>query len=735
MAAESKKNERHLNQRLWAAAALRLILPSVLAIVIFLLAIFMIILPDLKENIMARKREMIRELVQTNLDDMAFLEARRRQGEITLEQAQKLAIRQTRQERYGREMKDYFWINDMHPRMIMHPYRTDLEGKDISDFADPNGKRLFSEFVEVARKKGQGFVDYMWQWKDDPNKIVPKLSFIKEFKPWGWIVGTGIYLDDVDAELAKMVRHFTLTALGTLGVIVLMFLYIVQHNFRTERRRLLAERQLEGSRKMLRLVMDSIPQYIYWRDKQGAFQGCNMKFAQLAGLDNPEDVVGRQRVEAPGVIEAEGRELVTEQEVMRSGQSQMQIIAPREGRGSAQRWVESNRIPLRDEDGQVMGVLCTHEDITHRIETSRRLDESELRFRTLVEHLPVGILILKDGRVVYSNPEQKRLFGVERDDFYFDELMSAPPGDLQKLYELDEDPLLQNGRTWENELRFYPWGKVYNSMEMRWVLCRATSISFRGGPAFLVIMLDIGRAKELEYMVKVQDKMASLGRVAAGIAHEIRNPLSGVNMYLSALKDSPLAGDGNTAVIIEKIRAASSRIEAVVKRVLDFSRPTKPTLAWMQVNRALENVLELSVVTLRKEDVTLETDLARDLPLIYADQQLLEQVFLNLVTNAMQAMRDWDGPKKLLMETGMNAERILVQVSDSGPGVPPEIRDRIFDPFFTGTSQGSGIGLSLCRRIISDLGGSLAYEESRWGGAQFTVVLPAIKYWGYDSHG
>lgn len=735
MAADSKTKERHLNQRLWAAAILRLILPSVLAIVIFLLGIFLIILPDLKENIMARKREMIRELVQTNLDSMAFLEARRLRGEITMQEAKDLTIKQTRQERYGREMKDYFWINDMYPRIIMHPYRTDLEGKDVSDFADPNGKRLFSEFVKVAREHGEGFVDYMWQWKDDPGKIVPKLSFIKEFKPWGWIVGTGIYLDDVDAELSKMVRHLTLTALGTLGIIVLMFLYIAQHNFRTERHKIQAERQLEGSRKMLRLVMDSIPQYIYWRDEQGSFQGCNMKFARLAGLEDPEDVVGLHRVEAPGVIEAEGKELLKEQEVMRSGQSQLQTIASREGRDSERRWVESNRIPLRDENGQVMGVLCTHEDITHRIETSRRLDESELRFRTLVEHIPVGILILKDGRVVYSNPEQKRLFGVERDDFYFDELMSAPPGDLQKLYDLDEAPELQSGRIWETEMRFYPWGKVYNSMEMRWVLCRATSISFRGGPAYLVIMLDIGRAKELEYMVKVQDKMASLGRVAAGIAHEIRNPLSGVNMYLSALQQSPAAADEKTATIIEKVRAASNRIEAVVKRVLDFSRPTTPTLAWMQLNRSLENVLELSAVTLRKEGVTLEADLARNLPLIYADQQLLEQVFLNLVTNAMQAMREWDGSKKLSIETGMSADRILVQVSDSGPGVPPDIRDRIFDPFFTGTSQGSGIGLSLCRRIVGDLGGTLVYEESRWGGARFTVTLPAVTYWGYDSHG
>jgi signal transduction histidine kinase len=86
---------------------------------------------------------------------------------LTREEAQVQAASQIREMRYGPEHKDYFWINDMHPRMIMHPFRTDLEGEDISDFADPNGKHLFLAFVETAQTSGEGYVDYMWQWKGD----------------------------------------------------------------------------------------------------------------------------------------------------------------------------------------------------------------------------------------------------------------------------------------------------------------------------------------------------------------------------------------------------------------------------------------------------------------------------------------------------------------------------------------------------------------------------------------
>ena len=100
--------------------------------------------------------------------------------------------------RYGPENKDYFWINDLHPTMIMHPYKPEMDGKDLSDNKDPNGKHLFVEFARVAKEKGEGFVDYLWP-KYGADKPQPKLSFVALFKEWGWVVGTGLYIDDIDA--------------------------------------------------------------------------------------------------------------------------------------------------------------------------------------------------------------------------------------------------------------------------------------------------------------------------------------------------------------------------------------------------------------------------------------------------------------------------------------------------------------------------------------------------------
>ncbi len=109
--------------------------------------------------------------------------------------------------RYGPEMKGYFWINDLHPRVVMHPYKGQLEGKDLSDLKDPKGKHLFLEMAKICKENGEGFVDYMWP-KYGADKPVPKLSFVKLFKPWGWIVGTDVYIDDIEKITASQKAKF-----------------------------------------------------------------------------------------------------------------------------------------------------------------------------------------------------------------------------------------------------------------------------------------------------------------------------------------------------------------------------------------------------------------------------------------------------------------------------------------------------------------------------------------------
>jgi signal transduction histidine kinase len=236
-----KRNPQRIKDRLWGGIPVRIILPVSLTVILFGLTIFLLLLPLIEKKLMDGKREMIRELTESSWSILAAHAQEERDGLLTRQKAQASAIENLRRLRYGPELKDYFWINDMHPRIVMHPYRPDLEGKDISGFSDPNGKRLFVEFVKVVKAKSAGYVDYEWQWKDDPGRIVPKISYVKGFEPWGWIVGTGIYVEDVRAEIAAITRKLTLICLGILAIIVALSVYVVQRSMIVEREKKQAE--------------------------------------------------------------------------------------------------------------------------------------------------------------------------------------------------------------------------------------------------------------------------------------------------------------------------------------------------------------------------------------------------------------------------------------------------------------------------------------------------------------
>jgi PAS domain S-box-containing protein len=366
--------------------------------------------------------------------------------------------------------------------------------------------------------------------------------------------------------------------------------------------------------------------------------------------------------------------------------------------------------------------------------SANALRESERRLRDLVDNSLTGIFIIQEDKIVYRNPEQERLFGPLPEPFSFKDFRSIHPHDAEDFSRFYEKVLSGKVQALDTEIRFYPIDRMGNGVDMRWVHCRASLIQYQGKDAVLVNMMDITRTKELEQLVLTKQKMVSLGHVAAGIAHEIRNPLSGINIYLATLKK--LLGDsgnlGQKGVqkaqrIVHQIQSASGKIESVVRRVMDFSKPSRPKLALTDINASIEEAINLSAVTLRKRGIALEKALSPALPQCHADSHLIEQVILNLVTNAAQAMRHAKDLKKVEIASFVENNHVVIRVSDSGPGVPVGDRDKIFDPFFTTKSDSSGIGLSLSHRIISDHGGSLDVATSKWGGAEFRIEIPVEK--------
>lgn len=229
-----------LNMRQALKRRLKIFFPALLGVALFGVVVLGFILPQTRSMIMNNKLEMIRELNHTAWSVLVSYEEQVRAGIMDRTEAEARAISRIRCMRYGQDGKDYFWINNLHPTMVMHPYRPELVDQDLSDFADPQGKKIFLVANDVVLEKDEGYVEYLWQWKDDPNRIEPKISYVKLFKPWQWVVGTGIYLTDVQRDIDLMRRKLLLIGSGVFLAVLLLAGHLVMRGlaFDKERKRM-----------------------------------------------------------------------------------------------------------------------------------------------------------------------------------------------------------------------------------------------------------------------------------------------------------------------------------------------------------------------------------------------------------------------------------------------------------------------------------------------------------------
>jgi methyl-accepting chemotaxis protein len=198
---------------------------SIILNVLMLMSAFFYLIPLVEQKLMDEKRNATKDVLDIAYTLIAAYDHKVVNKEMTREQAQKNALTLIEQLRY--RDNDYFWINDLEPIMLMHPNFPELDGKNLSKDQDPTGKYLFVEMVNICKEKGEGFVTYMWP-KPGTTEPVPKLSYVKLFKPWGWIVGSGIYFDDVQVEISRMRWNIIISTLISV-FIVLIFTYFVAH--------------------------------------------------------------------------------------------------------------------------------------------------------------------------------------------------------------------------------------------------------------------------------------------------------------------------------------------------------------------------------------------------------------------------------------------------------------------------------------------------------------------------
>jgi PAS domain S-box-containing protein len=398
----------------------------------------------------------------------------------------------------------------------------------------------------------------------------------------------------------------------------------------------------------------------------------------------------------------------------------------REHKQADGRWVRVREARMPD-GGHVLLTV----DVTARREAEEALKQSETRYRAVVEGQTEFILrLLPNGTVTFVNDAFCRYRRLSREvllaGIHDVGLGHYPTADQERIraawaglsparptvtYELEEP---QSG------------GRCYEE----WT---DTGIFDETGQLIEIqsVGRDITERKQAENEIRSQreaahlrEKLASLGSLLAGVAHELNNPLSVVVGRAIMLEDEvedPRARDS-----LSRLRAAAERCGRIVKTFLALARDKPRQVQPVNIRKVLDAVLDLAY-GLRSAGIETYREISADLPLVVADEDQLNQVFLNLLINAQQALETVPPPRRLWLRTDADYGAVRVEVADNGPGVPAELRSRILEPFFTTkpVGAGTGLGLSVCHGIVVAYGGTITVDERPGGGARFIVTLPA----------
>ncbi|PYT69171.1 MAG: hypothetical protein DMG39_19050 [Acidobacteria bacterium] len=326
------------------------------------------------------------------------------------------------------------------------------------------------------------------------------------------------------------------------------------------------------------------------------------------------------------------------------------------------------------------------------------------------------LLFTRDARAVMVSPAAEKFLGAPAGEFLGRRVTDIfPPGHpLHDALHIEGDELSET--TAEADLDSCDGPKRVN------VSVQAIQEAAGERIGALVTLRDLDSLESINTQLKVSERLAALGRITAGVAHEVKNPLNSMRLWLENLKESlSYDGDGASQQAVQVLDKEIDRLDQVVKRFLDFTRPVDVRLEATQLADLLKEVLEIATPQLQKSNIQLAQLLPIDVPEAYVDRALLKQAVLNLVLNAAEAMPNGGQLRLVLSRRGEMAE---ITVGDTGNGIPPENQQKIFQLFFTTRPGGSGIGLASTFRIVQLHNGSINFTSEVGRGTTFRIELP-----------
>jgi PAS domain S-box-containing protein len=478
-----------------------------------------------------------------------------------------------------------------------------------------------------------------------------------------------------------------------------------------------AEEALQESQEALRQMFESVSDGISVINLNGVITEVNQRTVEMHGFSSRDELLGRSAFDLVAPCDHE-RIATNMRKALKEGTIKDVEYTLLKANGSEFPGELSTSV-LKDASGNQVGHITIARDITKR-------KQAEELFKTLANSSPVGIYIVQDGKFQLANPQFQKLTGYTEDELVGTDSLALVLAQDRHMVREKAVKMLKGEHSFPYQFRV-----VNKTGETRWVMETVTSIQYRGRQATLGNYIDVTERKqaeeerrELEQKAYLASRLASVGEMASGIAHEINNPLTAVIGFAQLLMDANLPDEvkEDIGVIYEEAQRAAG----VAKNLLTFARKHPPVKQLTNINSIIDGVLKLRTYEQKVNNIKVNTRFTPKLPEVMADYSQLEQVFINIIINAETAMLEANKGGTLSITTQRVNDTIRALFTDDGPGITKENLEHVFDPFFTTkeVGKGTGLGLSVCHGIVVEHGGRI-YARSKSGkGATFVVELP-----------
>lgn len=488
----------------------------------------------------------------------------------------------------------------------------------------------------------------------------------------------------------------------------------------------------KNMRKNTQRVLDSLPYKLMVVNKDKTINMVNQTFLKAAGLTQ-EEVLGeychkiRYGLDKP--CGEYGRPCYLD--VVKENREIVSTIHEIDGEDGEKRFEVITVSPMFDLNGELTQILETSRDVTDRLKLEREVQTSKTFFENVIESTVDGIVVVDTkGNVLIFNQGMEKLTGYSSSEI-------IDRGHLSSFYDIDVAK--ENMKKMRSD-QYGPIGKL-NPTRMSITTKTGEEIPVTLSASIIEVngkeigsvgvftdmreILQMRKDLEAAHLQLVQsEKIASVGRMAAGVAHEINNPLSGVLIYAELLAES-FKEDPDTLRDIQEIIDQTLRCKRIVSELLEFSRQTVGKVSSFQISELVTKCLNVLVNQSAFQDIAVSTDFQPHMPQMVGDMGQLQQVFANLFINAADAM---EGKGSLRIKARYDDEKgqFTIWVADTGPGIPENLRDKIFDIFFTTkpVGKGTGLGLSITENIIKLHGGRVKIDCPAEGGTVFMIELP-----------